>query len=95
MHTTYGMGGVFSYLVYGSRGNLNSRYLEWGFLAMFSINLSFLYIPYVVVCIKKALPIPQHWNRQGSKWYLCTPILARFDFLLKCILRKLNFQFDF
>ena len=56
MHTTYGMGGVFSYLVYGSRGNLNSRYLEWGFLAMFSINLSFLCIPYVVVCIKKPCP---------------------------------------
>ena len=35
---------------------MNSRGLEWGFLAKFLVNLNMLYILYIVVCIKKPCP---------------------------------------
>jgi len=53
MHTTYGMCGVFSYLLFRSQGHMYSRGLECTFLAKFRVDLNMLYIPYVVVGVNK------------------------------------------
>ena len=49
------MCGVFSYLLCSPKGDLNSGYLEWGFLPKFRVNLNMLCIPYVVVQRKRPL----------------------------------------